>query len=44
MRSDLALARHSYIPEQTVTLTKYYWNLVNMVSGMITKSYMCTKH
>ena len=41
MRSDLVLAMHSYIPEQTVTLAKYYSNLINMVKGIITKSYMC---
>ena len=41
MRSDLILAMHTYIPEQTVTLAKYYRDLVNMVKGMITKSYMC---
>ena len=41
MRSDLVLAMHSYIPEQTVTLAKYYRKLINMVKGIITKSYMC---
>ena len=35
------LAMHTYIPEQTVTLAKYYMNLINMVKGIITKSYMC---
>ena len=34
---------HAYIPELTVTLTKYYRNIVNMVNGII-KSYMCIKH
>ena len=29
---DLVLTMHSYIPEQTVTLTKYYRNLLNMVN------------
>ena len=37
------LAIHSYIPELTVTLTKYYRNIVNMVNGII-KSYICIKH
>ena len=41
MRSDLTLAMHNYIPEQTVTLEKYYRNLINMENGIITKSYMC---
>ena len=41
MRSDLILAMLTYIPEQTVTLAKYYKNLINMVRGIITKSYMC---
>ena len=41
MRSDLILAMHTYIREQTVTLAKYYSNLINMVKGIITKSYMC---
>ena len=41
MRSDLILAMHTYIPEQTVTLTKYYRNLLNTVKGIITKNYMC---
>ena len=41
MRSDLILAVHTYIPEQTVALAKYYRNLINMVKGIITKSYMC---
>ena len=38
--SDLVLAKHAYIPELTVTLTKYYRNIVNMLNGII-KSYMC---
>ena len=37
MRSDLILAKHTYIPEQTVTLAKYYRNLINMVKGIIKK-------
>ena len=41
MRSDLILEVHTYIPEQTVTLAKYYRNLINMVKGIITKSYIC---
>ena len=41
MRSDLILAMHTYIPEQTVPLAKYYRNLIYMVKGIITKSYMC---
>ena len=41
MRYDLNLAMHTYIPEQTVTLAKYYRDLINMAKGMITKSYMC---
>ena len=41
MRSDLILAMHTYIPEHTVTLAKYYKNLINMVKGIVTKSYMC---
>ena len=41
MRSDLILAVHTYIPEQTVALAKYYSNFINMVKGIITKSYMC---
>ena len=41
MRSDLVLAMHTYIPEQTVTLAKYYRNLINMVKGIITKGCMC---
>ena len=40
MKSDLILAMHTYIPERTVTLAKYYRNLINMVKGIITKSYM----
>ena len=36
------LALHAYMPEQTVTLTKYYRNIVSMVKGII-KSYMCIK-
>ena len=36
----LFLAIHAYIPELTVTLTKYYRNIVNTVNGII-KSYMC---
>ena len=44
MRSDLVLAMHTFIPEQTVPLTKYYRNLVNMVNEIITKSYTCVKH
>ena len=43
IRSHLVLAIHVYVPEQTVTLTKYYRNIVHMVNGMIT-SYMCIKH
>ena len=39
MRSDLILAMHTYIPEQAVTLAKYYRNHINMVKGIITKSY-----
>ena len=31
----------TYIPEQTVTLAKYYRNLINMAKGIITKSYLC---
>ena len=42
-KSHLVLAIHAYIPELTVTLTKYYRNIVNMVNGII-KSYMCIKH
>ena len=41
MRYGLILAMQAYIPEQTVTLAKYYRNLINMVKGIITKSYMC---
>ena len=41
MRSDLILAMHIYIPEQTVTHEKYYRNLISIVKGIITKSYMC---
>ena len=41
MRSDLILAMHTYITEQTVTLAKYYRNPLNMVKGIITKIYMC---
>ena len=41
MRSDLILAMHTYIPEQTVTLAKYYRILKNMVKGIITKRNMC---
>ena len=37
------LSLHAYIPELTVTLTKYYRNIVNMINGII-KSYMCIKH
>ena len=40
MRSDLILAMHAYIPEQALKLTKYYRNLVHMVNGLITKSYI----
>ena len=44
MRSDLVLAMHdAYIAEQTVTLTQYCRKLVNMVNGIITKSFMCIK-
>ena len=39
MRSDLILAMHTYIPEQTVTLAKYYRNLINIVKGIITKKF-----
>ena len=39
----LVLAIRAYIPELTVTLTKYYRNIVNMVNAII-KSYMCIKH
>ena len=41
MRSDLILAMHIDISEQTVTLAKYYRKLINIVKGIITKSYMC---
>ena len=41
MRLDLGLAMHTYIPEQNVTMAKYYRNRINMVKGIITKSYMC---
>ena len=41
MRSDLILAMHTYISEQTVTLAKYYTNLIKMVKGIITKNYIC---
>ena len=41
MRSDLILAMHTYIPEETVTLVNYYRNLINKVKGIITKGYMC---
>ena len=41
--SDLVLAIRGYILELTVTLTKYYRNIVNMVNGII-KSYVCIKH
>ena len=41
--SHLVLAIHAYMPELTVSLTKYYRNTVNMVNGII-KSYMCIKH
>ena len=30
---SLNLAIHAYIPEQTVTLTKYYRDIVNIVHG-----------
>ena len=40
---SLSLAIHAYIPELTVTLTKYYRNIVYMMNGII-KSYMCIKH
>ena len=40
IRSTLVLAIHAYIPEQTVTLTKYYRNIVTIVNGII-KSYIC---
>ena len=43
MSSHLVLTMHAYIPEPTVTLTKYYRNIVNMVNG-ITMTYMCIKH
>ena len=43
MRSDLILALHTYLPEQTVTLANYYRNLINMVKGIITKSCMCNE-
>ena len=33
----------AYIPELTVTLTKYYRNIVNIVNEII-KSYSCIKH
>ena len=41
--SHLVLPIHAYIPELTVTLTKYYRSIVIMVNGII-KSYMCIKH
>ena len=34
MISDLVLAMHAYIPEQTV----------NMINGITTKSYICIKN
>ena len=34
---------HAYIPELTMTLTKYYRNIVNLVNDII-KSYSCIKH
>ena len=33
--AHLVSAIHAYIPELTVTLTKYYRNIVNMVNGII---------
>ena len=41
--SHVVLPIHAYIPELTVTLTKYYRNFVNIVNGII-KSYRCIKH
>ena len=41
--SHVVLPIHAYIPELTVTLTKYNKNIVNMVNGII-KSYSCIKH
>ena len=34
---------HTYIPEQTVTLAKYYRNLINKVNGIITKRFCVLK-
>ena len=41
--SQFVLAIPAYIPELTVTLTKYYRNIVNMVNGII-KSYTRVIH
>ena len=41
MRSDFILAMHTYIPEQTVALAKYYRNLINMVKGILPKRVIC---
>ena len=43
IKNTLLLAIHAYIPEQTVTLTKYYRIFLTIVNGKI-KSYICIKH
>ena len=40
---SLSFSNYANIPELTVTLTKYYRNIVSMENGII-KSYMCIKH